>query len=91
MAGRGWYNVRVRYAGEAPLNGDDRREIQYLASQQGNARGPRLATAGPGWPEAYAQPMPPAPTVRPAPTTQGWSPFAYRAGNGQRSGLGATP
>ncbi|RUO98812.1 septal ring lytic transglycosylase RlpA family protein [Hyphomicrobium sp.] len=31
---KGRARVRVRYAGLAPLNGDDRRERQYLASQQ---------------------------------------------------------
>lgn len=35
--------VRVRYAGSAPLNGDDSRERQFLASGQGN--GPRVPYA----------------------------------------------
>ncbi len=30
---QGVANVRVRYAGRAPLNGDDRREVEYLAAQ----------------------------------------------------------
>jgi rare lipoprotein A len=30
---RGLARVRVRYAGPAPLNGDDRQEQRYLASQ----------------------------------------------------------
>jgi rare lipoprotein A len=43
--GRGLARVRVRYAGRAPMNGDDRHERTYLASQPwfGGAGGRRLA------------------------------------------------
>ena len=41
--------VRVRYAGHAPLSGDDRREWQFLAAQPWFAAGRRLAGgASPG-------------------------------------------
>jgi rare lipoprotein A len=43
--GQGLARVRVRYAGRAPLSGDDRHERTYLASQpwSGGASGRRLA------------------------------------------------
>jgi rare lipoprotein A (peptidoglycan hydrolase) len=79
--------VRVRYAGPAPLNGDDYRERQFLASQ------PWTRGGGPG----YAAPAPvpadrrrfaqnPPPYAEQPTGSGGWSPDAYRAS--QRSGLG---
>jgi rare lipoprotein A len=56
----GTAGVRVRYAGRAPLNGDDQRERQYLASQPWY--GSQLAAAGS-----------PERSVRPAQTASGWS------------------
>lgn len=45
---RGKARVRVRYAGRAPLNGDDRHERRFLAEQQRNMdRGPVFASAPP--------------------------------------------
>lgn len=68
--------VRVRYAGRAPLNGDDRRERQYLAQQPWFNRngGPVVA--------AYTPPRAPmtVPEEFPAGTAGRWSPAAYRAG-----------
>lgn len=43
--GRGLTNVRVQYAGRAPLNGDDSHERRFLAGQPWVAKGPRLAAA----------------------------------------------
>lgn len=66
--------VRVRYAGRAPLNGDDRRERQYIA-QQAWYRGGRAAVA------AYTPPAAPMNPPEPFPsgTAGRWSPEAYRA------------
>ncbi len=68
LRGRGIGSVRVRYAGPAPLDGNDRRERQFLA-QQSTGRGPTLAAAtaeaGGAWPRAA--------------TTGVWSATAYRA------------
>ena len=73
--GKGLADVRVRYAGRAPLNGDDRREHQYLAEQnwnRGNA-GPVVAAVRPAFaPITGPQPFP-------AGTPGRWSPAAYRA------------
>jgi rare lipoprotein A len=74
--GRGRARVRVRYAGLAPLNGDDTRERQFLASQQ--------------WRQSPGQPLPP-PEREYASVEEGsrglppdasdrWSPIDYRAG-----------
>lgn len=70
----GHARVRVRYAGRAPLNGDDRRERQYLAEQPWYRGGNRVA--------AYTPPAAPvsAPEPFPAGTAGRWSPAAYRAG-----------
>lgn len=71
----GHARVRVRYAGRAPLNGDDRRERQYLAQQPwSNGRGPVVA--------AYTPPSAPVsvPEEFPSGTAGRWSPAAYRAG-----------
>lgn len=73
--GRGMAHVRVRYAGRAPLNGDDRRERQFLAEQRWNTGRDSQAVA------AYRPPL--APVAPPQPFPEGtpgrWSPTAYRA------------
>ncbi len=72
---QGRARVRVQYAGRAPLNGDDRRERQYLASQQWyrGGGGPIVASAAPrGAPVDVPQEFP-------AGTAGRWSPTAYRA------------
>lgn len=56
----GTASVRVRYAGRAPLNGDDTRERQYLASQPW--AGSQTASA-----------ISPERVPRPQETTSGWS------------------
>lgn len=43
FAHKGLTNVRVRYAGRAPLNGDDRRERQHLSAQPWFANGRHAA------------------------------------------------
>ncbi|MBL8881450.1 MAG: septal ring lytic transglycosylase RlpA family protein [Hyphomicrobium sp.] len=73
--GQGRARVRVRYAGRAPLNGDDRRERTFLASQRWNGGSGDSAVA-------YAEPPRErllAPRPAPASTAGGWSPTAYRA------------
>ena len=71
---KGTQQVRVKYAGRAPLNGDDRRERQYLASQPwNNGRGPAVA----GYVPPNAPLSPPEPF--PAGTAGRWSPTRYRA------------
>lgn len=78
--GKGLGRVRVRYAGKAPMNGDDRRERQFLASQPWSS-GNRVATnAG----TAYA-PLPPR-RQAPAPADGDWSFMDHR-----RSSLGGEP
>lgn len=73
MRGRGVGSVRVRYAGPAPIDGDDRRERRFLAEQSWS-RGPTLAAAdmdrGRSWPDT---------TWR-----GGWSLSDYRAGASSR-------
>ena len=78
--GRGLANVRVRYAGRAPLNGDDRRERQHLAEQPwwNGGRGPMLATPAP-------RPQQTPSWTATGQAIGGWSPLAYRA---SRSSLG---
>ncbi|MFM9848252.1 MAG: septal ring lytic transglycosylase RlpA family protein [Hyphomicrobiaceae bacterium] len=53
--GQGLARVRVRYAGRAPLNGDDRHERTYLASQPwfGGAGGRRLAENSGSYPRSW--------------------------------------
>lgn len=85
--GRGHTRVRVTFAGLAPLNGDDRRERQFLAEQSSGARSafrvavqsrqpqsPRL----PERPEQYA-------TFERQQPISGWSPTSYRAAAAGRS------
>ena len=76
--GRGLGRVRVRYAGHAPMNGDDRRERQFLASQPWYG-GRRIAESAP----SYAPPAAPAPSSAASPS---WSVMDHR-----RSGLGSAP
>ena len=66
--------VRVCYAGRAPLNGDDRRERQHLASQPWYRGGaPAVAyRAPPNAPLDVPEPFP-------AGTAGRWSPTAYRS------------
>lgn len=90
--GAGLVNVRVRYAGQAPIDGNDTREQRFLASQPWS--GARYAAQQPRWTEepAYAEPSQRARQeayAAPPPTSQGWSPFAYRQAYPRRSGLGA--
>ena len=73
--GRGMAHVRVRYAGRAPLNGDDRRERQFLAEQRWNN--------GRDMPVVAAYRPPQSPVTPPQPFPEGtpgrWSPTAYRS------------
>lgn len=89
FVGKGSTRVRVRYAGRAPLNGDDRHERRYLAEQQrNNWRGTQrqFAAYRPPPQEQLAYP----PTRQPDRQSDrqparwneeqgGWSPSAYRA------------
>lgn len=74
--GQGRARVRVRYAGRAPLNGDDRRERTFLAGQRWNGgSGSAVALAEPPRTRLLAPRPAPAPTGGDG----GWSPAAYRA------------
>lgn len=83
--GKGLGRVRVRYAGRAPLNGDDRHERQFLARQSW-ARAPVVASAA----RSYAPPASTsyAPSARPLydlPASRGednWSVMQHRSGLG---------
>lgn len=86
--GAGLSRVRVRYAGQAPLDGNDRREQQFLASQTWRSQ-PNFADARAPFADSY---QPREPVFAPQPRTAygpQWSPFSHRAGYGARSGLGA--
>ncbi|MGQ0456326.1 MAG: septal ring lytic transglycosylase RlpA family protein [Hyphomicrobium sp.] len=73
--GQGRAPVRVRYAGRAPLNGDDRRERQYLAEQTyRNGAPPVASTRLPNDPGRSQG----APNWAAA-ADQRWSPTAYRS------------
>lgn len=72
---QGRARVRVRYAGLAPLNGDDSRERQFLASQQGGPARPPMALASAG--TDYRALTPEAPL--PPDASDRWSPITYRA------------
>lgn len=76
--GRGLGNVRVRYAGGAPLNGHDGRERQFLASQRWSRYAPAYVSAAPQAPYR-AQPAPPQPA---AAVNDAWSPLRFRSGVG---------
>jgi rare lipoprotein A len=74
--GKGRARVRVRYAGLAPLNGDDSRERQFLASQQGFPQGPGRSPPPPT--RQYASADDRAPDL-PSEASDQWDPNAYRA------------
>lgn len=70
----GHARVRVRYAGRAPLNGDDRHERQFIAQQSWYGGRDRFAEAPVQQNYASAPSMP----MRAAAPDR-WSPTAYRA------------
>ncbi|MET0431590.1 MAG: septal ring lytic transglycosylase RlpA family protein [Hyphomicrobium sp.] len=72
---KGRARVRVRFAGLAPLNGDDSRERQFLASQDRRQQpgDPRIAQ-----PRTYASADDGA-SALPAEASDRWDPNAYRA------------
>jgi rare lipoprotein A len=72
---RGRARVRVRYAGRAPLNGDDRYERQFLASRpwQQNTAVALASSPRETVPAAYGN------ARLPADASDKWSPTAYRA------------
>ena len=79
MVTSGTTQVRVRYAGPAPLDGNDWKERRHLASQSWSGGSTRLADGQ----------VPPGPRIPVASVREGapsWSPEVYRAG--LRSGLG---
>ncbi len=78
IKGRGLGRVRVRYAGHAPMHGDDRRERQFLANQPWYGSR-RMA----GNEQPYSPPSAPAP---PRVASPSWSFMDHR-----RSGLGNAP
>jgi len=71
---QGRARVRVRYAGRAPLNGDDRREREFLASQPWQ-QNPNVALAST---RDLASPVY-GNSRLPAEASDLWSPTAYRA------------
>lgn len=73
--GKGRARVRVRYAGLAPLNGDDSRERQFLASRQWDQMPGRQA---PPPPRTYASADAPPAGFAPDASDR-WDPNAYRA------------
>lgn len=73
----GTAQVRVRFAGRAPLNGDDSRERQFLAQQSGGRNAVAAAQPPPGWRPAPHLASPPN---SPSPQSNGWSPDTYRRG-----------
>jgi rare lipoprotein A len=75
-ASQGRARVRVRYAGRAPLNGDDSRERQFLASRQWqpDARPPvALASTGDFSSRSYGN------SALPPEASDRWSPIGYRS------------
>lgn len=75
IRGKGLGRVRVRYAGRAPMNGDDTRERRFLAAQPWHGGSGRLAA------------IPPYNRASPATDGVDWSVMRHRSG--LRSGLGA--
>jgi rare lipoprotein A len=67
--GKGLGRVRVRYAGHAPMNGDDTRERRFLASQPWYG-GSRLASTAPPEARSAGRDWPPA--------TSDWSVLDHR-------------
>ncbi len=80
--GKGLGRVRVRYAGHAPMNGDDTRERRFLSSQPWYA-GPRLASTPPPDSRRSASDWRPASPDLP-PASADWSALDHR-----RASLGA--
>ncbi len=76
FVGKGRARVRVRYAGLAPLNGDDRREKQYLASQQWRQEAPGRSSPPPS--REYASAEQRSSGFAPDASDR-WDPNAYRA------------
>lgn len=76
----GLTRVRVRYAGRAPLNGDDRAERRYLAAQSWNGGTSYAARSGTS---AIT-------TASIGPSQPEWSVMRYRRGEEAPAGLGAT-
>jgi rare lipoprotein A len=74
--GKGRARVRVRFAGLAPLNGDDTRERQFLASAQERRRWPAETAPPPA--REYASAEQRASGLPPEASDQ-WDPNAYRA------------
>lgn len=72
IEGKGIGEVRVRYAGPAPIDGNDVRERRYLAAQQGLGSTAMAYAASPPAPASWQAPE--------ASTSSGWSPHAYRSG-----------
>jgi rare lipoprotein A len=81
FTGQGLKMVRVRYAGRAPINGDDSRERRYLASQPWAVPQPQFA----GRPQFAPSSTPPYAQVpvREA-SNQGWTAFGYRSSLGRQ-------
>ncbi|MBS0253339.1 MAG: septal ring lytic transglycosylase RlpA family protein [Proteobacteria bacterium] len=71
--GKGRARVRVRYAGLAPLNGDDSRERQFLAQQNDQQYRGQPSPA-----REYAQ-AETSPSDLPAEASDRWDPNSYRA------------
>lgn len=78
---QGHARVRVRYAGRAPLHGDDSRERQFLASQPWDQRGDQRATVASNTPPPTRELGSPVYSGRslPAESYGTWSPTEYRA------------
>jgi rare lipoprotein A len=74
--GKGRARVRVRFAGLAPLNGDDSRERQFIASQQRWPQQPREMAPPPSRDYAAAEERG---SGLPAEASDRWDPNAYRA------------
>ena len=81
FTGQGLKTVRVRYAGRAPMDGNDSRERRYLASQPWSGPQPYLAQRPQDGPR-FAVPYAPAP-MREA-RNQGWTAFGYRSSLGSQ-------
>jgi rare lipoprotein A len=85
---KGTSNVRVRYAGRAPLNGDDNRERSYLASQPWRqntlAANEQPASAWrPAKPAQQADAAPAYEQPATAPAGDSWTADSYRRGLSQ--------
>ncbi len=85
FTGQGLKMVRVRYAGQAPINGNDSRERRYLASQPW-ALSPSQFEARPQFTPSSAPPYASAFTQAPMreASNQGWTAFGYRSSLGSK-------